>query len=1349
MAPISSRTKLILAALALGSLMATGFAALASAQGAEGLEAGFVSPPDSAKPHTWWHWMDGNITKEGITQDLEEMKRVGVGGAQIFDVAVGIPRGPVRYGSDEWRAMVKHAAQEADRLGLELCMHNCAGWSSSGGPWITPELAMQIVTFSERRVKGPGRFEEVLAQPPTKLGFYRDIALLAFPTPEAEVAVPEGNSQPQITASDPQFDASKVTDGNPDTQAGLSLRPATEGESPYILLTFAEPFTARALTVLGGSGRDAISCDLEVSEDGVEFRRVARLGITPPEITRPPSVTNFDPVSARFYRLVFPQATRRTVRVVLAEVRLEASARISNLGPKAGYVRGDDPAPDSREVGPEAVVKRSAILDLTSQMNAAGRLTWDVPEGDWTILRIGHTPTGKENHPAAEEGRGLECDKLSKEAVDAHWAGMMGKVVADLGPLTGKSLRHVLIDSYEVGPQNWTAHFREEFQTRRGYDPLLYLPVMAGRMVDSMDVSERFLWDVRRTIADLFADNYYGRFATLCHERGLQLSVEPYGNGGFDDLTCGGRGDIPMGEFWVGSGNDNWCSKLASSAAHTYGRKYVGAEAFTASAEAGRWQNHPYAIKALGDLIYTGGINRFIFHRYAHQPWLNVRPGMTMGPWGMHFERTVTWWDQSPAWLTYLARCQYLLQSGLFAADLCYFTGEGSPKAPPARGNLRPAPPAGYDYDACNAEVLLTRLSVEDGRLVLPDGMSYRVLVLPPSDRMTPEVLRKVRDLIRAGATVVGPRPTRSPSLTRRPDCDAEVRALADEIWADCDGERVKEHKLGQGVVIWGRPLEEVLAAQGLKPDFEFASADGRARLVEIHRTVGEAEVYFVSNQNRRSEVVDCTFRVSGKVPELWHPDTGKIERAPLYRKQEGRTTVTLRLDPAGSVFVVFRQAAGDADHLVSAERDGRSALFPKPGPVADLQIRRAVYGVLTVEQPDLVDVTEQLRALVRDNRLSVRADNAIAGDPAPNVVKQLRVEYTVDGQPASATVDEGAMLTIPAAGVQGKLEIRRALYGILPPESAEPPKQPWVDVTEKLAALVQDGALTVVADNLLAGDPAPLVVKQMLVEYTLDGEPYTKIVRENQTLQIPDGTEKAGTLAELPAAELAVSADGKAVLTAWEPGLYELTTAGGKKLQARVEDIGAPVEVSGPWELRFPPNLGAPEKVTLEALASWTKSEDPGVRYFSGTATYVKQVVVPQDLLGVGKVLLLDLGKVREIAEVRVNGRDLGILWKPPFRVEVTDAVKPGANLVEIRVTNLWPNRLIGDEQLPADIEWTAGGALKEIPRWVSEGTPRPEPRRVTFTTWRHWAHDSPLLDSGLLGPVTLRLGQVVTVGQ
>jgi hypothetical protein len=1078
----------LIAAVALLSLYASPSRAQTPQDSPDTLERGFATPPASARPHTWWHWINGNISKEGITADLEAMAHAGMGGAQIFNVDVGIPAGKTPFMSHEWFDAMAHAAREADRLGLELCFHNCAGWSSSGGPWITPERSMQMLTWSETTVVGGARFVGKLPQPETRAGFYRDICVLA--------------------------------------------------------------------------------------------------------VKRPP---------------------------------VGDTMRLPGIRPKAAFERAGDADPGEGAAPAGAVTPLSGVAVLSCA--ADGALTWGAPPGEWTLLRMGHTSTGETNHPAPASGLGLESDKLSQEATDLHWAKGIKPLLAALGPLAGKTLNNTLIDSYEVGSENWTPAFRAEFRKRRGYDPLPYLPIVTGRVIESAAVSERFLWDLRRTVADLYAANYIGRFRELAHRSGLKLSLEPYGNGMFDNLQIGAEADIPMGEFWVGGGAAETI-KIAASAAHTAGRPIVGAESFTADVQNGRWLVEPYGIKPLGDRIFTLGVNRYIFHRYAHQPWLDLKPGMTMGPWGMHLERTQTWWETgAPAWLRYVARCQYLLQSGRFVADAVLFCGDGVPGDVPQRGAL----PDGYDYDGCDRTILM-RMAVRNGALALPSGMRYRILVLPPSRWMTPETLRKIAGLVKAGATVVGPRPVRSPSLSGYPQCDAEVARLADEVWGDCDGAAVTEHRYGAGRIAWSnRQLPSLLATLIGTPDV--TDPPGEA-LPWIHRRTNDADLYFVSNPHFRNQSVDVTFRVSGKVPELWHPETGVIEAAPTWQTERVRTRVTLRLGPAESVFVVFRRPAR-GDHLVRLAREGAP---PPDAATPIITIEAARYEA--VDGTGGADVTERVRALVAVGEIDVPATNDVFGDPTPNHVKRLHVRYTVGGKAAQKTAGENQTLSLGGPGA--------------------------------------DAALP---------------------EFEVSG--------------------------------------GR--LLAYAPGTYLAATAAGRERRF----IAPPAEVmpvGGPWTLAFPPNLGAPSSATLDTLASWSENADPGIRYFSGAAAYETTFTVSPGAFSSGRALILDLGRVMNFAEVRLNGKSLPTLWKPPFRIDVTGQVHPGANTLTVRVTNLWPNRLIGDEQQPDEVTWNDDGSIRSWPSWLVEGRPRPPSGRVAFTTWRFWHKDDPLLESGLLGPVNLR---------
>ena len=1175
------------------SCIAVAICALASANAADSLVQGFNNPPDSAKPQTWWHWMNGNITKEGIKADLEAMKEIGLGGATIVNADCGIPRGDVPFMSDEWRECFKYAVEQADRLGLKLAVENCAGWSSSGGPWNTPENGMQRITASETQVTGPVRFDKVLAQPKTNLKLYKDIAVLAY--------------QAKPFLSNEETNLSK-TPGKLEIVQALFRSKSTDAGGD-VTAKVKEMINAGAKEIAATTGNFGDPIFGELKELVLKFKLDGKDGV-----------------------LITDENT--TLIVPTSEYQWALARAVIKTSVDSTFM---SPPPSSINSG--QVIPLDSIIDISDKLSADGHLKWDVPAGNWTILRLGYTPIGRNNHPAPIEGTGLECDKLSKEALDAHWEGFMAKVLADIGPLAGKALDTSLIDSYEVGQQDWTAKFREEFQKRRGYDPVKYLPTYMRMVVENQDVTERFLWDMRRTISDLFSDNYFAHFDELCRRNGLLSAVEPY-TGPFESIQAGSTSDVVMGEFWCGS-QGHPSVKLAASIAHIYGKTIVGAESFTASDNAGKWQNYPYKIKALGDLMFAQGLNRYIFHRYAMQPWNDRYPGMTMGPWGFHFERTSTWWEPGKAWIDYISRCEYMLQQGRCVADIAYFTGESAP-VEMRNGNVKLHP--GYDYDAVSPDVILNGSYVKNGRLYLASGANYGVLVLPGGDiNMTPPMIERIGKLVQQGATILGPRPKHSPSLTGYPECDQQVKKWADKLWGDCNGKNVFENKFGKGHVFQGIPLTHILSLQNLRPDFEFQGSSAQSSLVYTHRTTGKTDIYFVSNQKYQYDTADCTFRVCGKVPELWHPDTGVIEKAPVWSQQGDSTTVRLQLEPAGSVFVIFRDSARNADPVVCA----------------------------------------------------------------------------------SSTLEA-------AAGAPVKLEIQKASYEAIDGTGS-------LDVTPLLSKLAEKGSINLVINNDNMGkDPTKDHKKQLKVNYTVNGKPASVTLAENQTLILP-GENNIGMM---PIWQVSTCPKGQPIVKTSENAGFLLTTADGRTLTASAWDIPAPLDISKDWTLKFPANWGAPESIAWPNLISWTEHSDNGIKYFSGTATYEKTINIPASRLQKGEELWLDLGDVMNFAQVTLNGKDLGILWKYPFQVNITDAAKAGSNQLTVKVTNLWPNRLIGDAQLPEDREWS-GAALKDWPQWFKEGKESPT-GRLTFTTWNHWGKDNTPLTSGMLGPVTLKTVKV-----
>jgi hypothetical protein len=1386
--------RLQLLSLTAGVLALGWTAALASAS--DPLATGFVHPPASAKPWVYWFWLDGNITSNGITADLEAMQRTGVGGVLIMEVDQGAPRGAAAFGGPLWRELFKHVCAEASRLGLEVNMNNDAGWCGSGGPWITPELAMQKIVWTETEVSGPKHFEAALPQPQAVASYYHDIAVFAFPTP-----------------------------------------------APY---------------------------------------------------------------------------------------------KIPHIQGKSALVKQEfTPQADYPVLAADKTIPRDRIVNLTASFGQDGRLSWDVPPGKWTVLRLGHTPTGANNAPSPLAGRGLECDKLSTAAAEAQFAGLMAKLIADSKPLVPKTLVSTHIDSWEVGSQNWTPRFREEFQRLRGYDPLPLLPVITGRVVDSLEVSERFLWDIRQTVSDMLIENYAGHFRTLARQQGLRLSIEAYDGVPCDELSYGGRADEPMAEFWSWSrfGAAYSCTEMAS-AAHVYGKPILGAEAFTAT-DAEKWLGHPGNIKDIGDWAFCEGINRFVFHRYALQPWPNRPPGMSMGPWGLHYERTSTWWEQSAAWHEYLARCQYLLQQGLFVADLCFLAPERAPSRfqIPTASIERPA----YNYDACSPEVVLTRMKVKDGRLVLPDGMSYRLLVLPQVETMTPQLLRQIRSLVKAGATVVGPPPLKSPSLADYPHCDAEVQTLANELWGApatlaASDLPWREHAFGKGRVLWGGSLArkqdpsayttssrlsaakwiwfpegnpalsapvgkrffrrlltlnndsrtqsaqlvitadnafecwvngrragsgenfgqtytfnvarslqpgtnliavaavnstdnpnpagliatlairfadghsleivtdhqwdsaltapsrwttdpaaapgwtpalelgplgmapwgdieqnltspdlypqitalgDLLAKLNVTPDFTAQSHPAPQAIRYIHRVLGGTDFYFLANKNPQAVDALCSFRVTGRRPELWWPETGRLEQPAVYDQSGAGTRLPIHFDPAGSVFVLFREKnRPERDRITSVARDGQ------------LLLDTAASRTLAVPLDNNAALTNTFSFAVwanpaADTALLPETNNGISGfDTRRNDALFPPPGHEVYGDDAHA----GAGL---AVGHNGVCVFEHGADYFAPVLVCPVSITNWTH----LAVVYQAGQPSLYVNGRLARTGLKSVFtvhpgvgvqhgrgverfRGDLSEFEL----VNRALNAGEVEQLMKRMPRAGVGLEGLTFDLTRSREGAVRALAFEPGTYTLAAANGRRQTLTVGPLPRPIEITGPWDVRFAPGWGAPEHIALDKLVSWTDHTDPGVKYFSGHATYATTFRAPHELLAGNRRVFLDLGRVEVMAEVRLNGQPLGVLWKAPYRLEITSILRAGDNTLEVKVVNLWVNRQIGDEQLPEDSERNPSGTLKAWPRWLEEGKPSPT-GRFTFTSWRLWHKNDPLQPSGLIGPVVLRAAEIATV--
>ena len=1030
----------------------------------------FQSPPAGHRLYVWWHWMGLTVSRYGIKRDLTAMKAAGVAGATICPIGSqagvapditnsGTPK-PVKYWSPRFWHMVQYAVHTAQRLGLKLGMENCPGWDASGGPWITPSLSMKMVVWNVTAVKGPGMVRVQLKPPPTRLGFYRAIEVLALP----------------------------------DT----------------------------------------------------------------------------------------------------------------------------------------GVVQPGEIKNISSDMKSDGRLVWRAPAGRWRIYRIGYTSTAMTDHPVPDSLVGphgtvhsLEADKLSAKAATFHIEHVIRALRKHLGPAVGHTFDHLLFDSYEAGGQNWTKHFRRDFIKMRHYDPLPWLPVLSGAVIGSPELSQRFRYDMARTVSQLFVKNDFDVYRKLIDAAGMKMCLEPY-TGPFNTIAAAASCDVTMGEFWNASRSG--IAGNVAGAARADGRTLVGAETLTGGPASSRMTETPAFLKPALDGGFLSGVNQCYLHDWTLQA-LNkkYKPGILMGWWGTHFGENQTWFKPGIDFFTYINRCQTLLQQGSQVCDICTLNSD----------------PHGLSEDALSLS-LFEQATVHNGKITLPDGRAYAVLLLPNSSQMLPGVAQKLRQLVAAGATVDGPRPTESPSLTDYPKCDRVVAEIGRAVWGDCDGIHVTEHRFGKGQVVWNRPLPHVLAAMGIQPDFSVLAAN----------------------------------------------------KGPLVIQ---------------------------------------SAIYAAPG--AGRQ----------------VNVTSVLRNRLRQNggTLAMRVDNqAFGGDPAFGHVKYLTMKYTLGGKPATAHIQENSMLAIPFLPLTAIHRHSRAMdiYFVVNRSNQAVHAVASFRISGKVPELWQpetgkrltDGEFsdthgrTNVPLNL--GPQASIFV--VFRHSSADVDPVVSVRRDNRP------TDRT---------TIQIDRAGRMDLQTAKPGSYELQFASGHKQVVKVSPLPVPEAITGPWNVSFTPGWGAPGHVVLQNLTSWTASKNSGIKYFSGTGVYTQTVSVPAGFIGSEKRVILHLGSLHSLAQVWVNGHNLGVLWHAPFKVDVTSAIRAGHNRIRIAVSNTWANRLIGDLQHSSGLHWGAatsvGRPLVRFPKWVVKGAPDPSTDCYTFETWNYYKKNSRLRPSGLLGPVRLTAAASVPV--
>ncbi len=870
------------------------------------LQKGFFTPPDSVKPSVYWYWMSDNISEAGVRKDIEAMKQIGIGRAFIGNIGYPkeeVPYGKVKLFSDEWWKVTKAAITAATREGIDIGLFNSPGWSQSGGPWIKPEQTMRFLAGEEIRVRGPQQYRQQLS---ANSGIFQDVAVIAFPAPE--------HDNDDLSAYAPVIRSEMITNAQYLVDGKIATNVLFPSNIPSISFDIecASLVTARSL-VLHFAGKPFMAtAELLVNENG-NFKSLKKFQVDRSNpssnvgfIPYAPLAISFEAVTAKQYRLVFSNIKNPGG---LSEIRLSAAPVLERFMEKQLAKMFQTPLPLwneyqwAQQAEPEnnaLMVEPGKVINISSGLSPDGTLTWNVPAGDWIIIRYGMMPTGVTNSPASPEGTGPELDKMNKAAMEHHFDAFVGKIQNSMSPSDRKSLKWVVADSYETGSQNWTNGMAADFKKQYGYDPLPWLPVLSGRVAGSAGQSDRFLWDLRRLVADKVAYQYVGGLRDVSNKHGLKLWLENYGHWGFpgEFLQYGGQADEVGGEFWNEGTLGSIECKAASSAAHIYGKNKVSAESFTAGGLA--YIRYPYLLKKRGDWSFTEGINNTLLHVFIEQPYDDKVPGVNAG-FGTEFNRNNTWFYQGKAFVDYLRRCNFLLQQGQPVNDVAYFIGEDAPKMTGVRD---PEIPAGYQYDYINAEVIENRLSVKNGRLILPNGISYRLLVLPQLETMRPAVLRKIKQLVKDGAVILGPAPERSPSLENYPAADIEIKRLAAELWNKADGKQVKSATYGKGMVLNGMTLEEAFTFLQFIPDCLITSPQP---VLYTHRKTNDTDIYFVTNQSDQATALTCNFRIAGKQPEWWDAVTGDIRPLPEFVSNPSTTSLPLKLEAFESGFVIFK----------------------------------------------------------------------------------------------------------------------------------------------------------------------------------------------------------------------------------------------------------------------------------------------------------------------------------------------------------------------------------------------------------------------------------------------------------
>jgi hypothetical protein len=1352
-------------------------------------EKDFLAPSGFARPQTWWHWLNGHVSKEGIEADLREMADKGYGHARVFSVGNKEKQAaPVPFASPAWFDAFGFAVRTAEKYNLGIGIHNCDGWSEAGGPWVSPEQSMKELTFKTLRLAGDGT-EQSVALPALdrRLDFARDIAVLAWPArrpallamhrpgavrrvfPAGAAAKAEGAPDGftpggrALAVESAAFDGNPVArmfDGRTGGDRAVFSRPSGGGGAAGFTIEFAAPFEAAGAFV-DTVFYSPLNIVLECSDDGENFGRVCDFSFR----QSGSATARFAPRKARFWRLLRLPAPGGRDAARLREDRLQvgefellapgeqprAPSPVTRFASMAGAAsdRGPGPedAPPSAEVPPGRILRPGEVRDLTALVTAADNagpatLRWRVPDGDWVVMRAGYTTTGKNVSPATEAGRGLEVDKFEAAHVNHHFDSYPKKMIEAAGPLAGKTFNVIETDSWEAGHQNWTQNFERYFREHNGYDILPWLPLYAGECVESLAATENFLRDLRDTFATLIARNFFENMAARARASGMlyetEECLESFARSPNDAYRAA---DIPMTTVWQPprdpfsvpgirppeaftgpyGGHD---PREPASVAHFYGKRYVSSESLTSTK--GNWAQTPWTLKGTLDACLFAGANLNVFHTYSHQPDERA-PGWQMNPWGAALNRKLTWWPLSKPWFAYVARVQYMLQQGRAAVPLLYFYTDQVPS-----GNAVLPLQSGIPYDVADGDAVRNFLRVENGRLVSPGRMAYALMVISPKTALRLETLEKLKALLHAGAVVSAERkPAFNPSLRGGAAAGARWRALAGELFGD--GSRAAR-KIGAGTLYTGHTPDEAAAAAGLRAAFQARLENGAtaADIAWLHRGHADGtEWFWVANRDPatpRSGLM--SFAVTGKTASLWHPETGKITPAPAAAEHDGRTVLPLALERLEGVFVVFskKPAAAAATAAATAVKitgpDG--AIFPAPA--ADATAAGAAPAAGPGDFTFAVTVSPAASRRLTKAAASGILPGATRGDGENFVITPAPEHRARPGKNLHA----GAGLSVGTNSVAVFEHGASYINSII---TWDHPVAPGT----RVAVVYKDSRPSLYINGKLAAAAAPsgrVVLPPAGVAAGFKGAA-TGFTVKNTALSeagLAALAARPEAPAGLPPARLLIDGNGALAAEFALPGKLEIETASGRRLVLAAADVPAPRAVPGPFAVAFDSKWGAPAgPCDFDRLVSWTERAEPGIRHYSGIAVYAKQLEFP-DAPGAGARVYLHIDRVCEVAEVSLNGRVAGTLWRPPHRLDITDYIKKGVNTLSIKVANTWVNRCLHDATLPESERLTWANTMY---------LHYPDPKTIKPGDSVPWAHGP--LPSGLIGEMRLVYTKIV----